>query len=114
MLRNFLFLASLIGVTCFIEASQNVVFILADDMNRDSWGTYGNKDCKTPHIDRLANEGVKFERAYCSVAMCAPFRQELYSGRSPWRSGTFKTDGSASVSVSSIARVSLQGISRSG
>ena len=70
MLRNFLFLASLIGVTCFLEASKNVVFILADDMNRDSWGTYGNKDCKTPHIDRLANEGVKFERAYCSVAMC--------------------------------------------
>ena len=66
----------------------NVVFILGDDMNRDSWGAYGNQDCMTPNITRLANEGVRFERAYCSVAMCAPFRQELYSGRSPWRTGT--------------------------
>ena len=103
MLRNFLFLASLIGVSCFIEASQNVVFILADDMNRDSWGIYGNKDCKTPHIDRLANEGVKFERAYCSVAMCAPFRQELYSGRSPWRTGTLPNHSKSVAGTKSIA-----------
>jgi len=103
MLRNFLFLASLIGVTCFLEASKNVVFILADDMNRDSWGTYGNKDCKTPHIDRLANEGLKFERAYCSVAMCAPFRQELYSGRSPWRTGTLPNHSKSVAGTKSIA-----------
>jgi N-sulfoglucosamine sulfohydrolase len=102
MLRHFLFLASLIGVSCFIEASKNVVFILADDMNRDSWGTYGNKDCKTPHIDRLANEGAKFERAYCSVAMCAPFRQELYSGRSPWRTGTLPNHSKSVAGTKSI------------
>ena len=75
---------------CFcLEAKKlNVVFILADDMGRDAWGAYGSKDCQTPNIDRLADEGTRFERAYCSVAMCAPFRQELYSGRSPWRTGT--------------------------
>jgi N-sulfoglucosamine sulfohydrolase len=122
MLRNFLFLASLIGVSCFIEASQNVVFILADDMNRDSWGIYGNKDCKTPHIDRLAEEGVRFERAYCSVAMCAPFRQELYSGRSPWRTGTLPNHSKSVAGTKSIAhylkplgyRVALLGKSHVG
>ena len=66
----------------------NFVFVFSDDVNRDSWGVYGNPDCKTPNIDRLAAEGMRFERAYCAVAMCAPFRQELYSGRSPWRTGT--------------------------
>ena len=73
---------------CLEAKNLNVVFILADDMSRDTWGAYGSKDCKTPNIDRLANEGIRFDRAYCSVAMCAPFRQELYSGRSPWRTGT--------------------------
>jgi N-sulfoglucosamine sulfohydrolase len=90
---------------CFcLEAKKiNVVFILADDMNRDSWGTYGNQDCKTPHIDRLANDGVRFERAYCSVAMCAPFRQELYSGRSPWRTGTLPNHSKSVAGTKSIA-----------
>jgi uncharacterized sulfatase len=64
------------------------VFVFSDDVNRDSWGVYGNPDCKTPNIDRLAAEGMRFDRAYCTVAMCAPFRQELYSGRTPWRTGT--------------------------
>jgi uncharacterized sulfatase len=81
----------------------NVVFILGDDMNRDSWGTYGNQDCMTPHIDRLANDGVRFERAYCSVAMCAPFRQELYSGRSPWRTGTLPNHSKSVAGTKSIA-----------
>ena len=66
----------------------NFVFIFADDINRDSLGVYGNPDCKTPNIDQLAKEGVRFDQAYCATAMCGPFRHELYSGRSPWRTGT--------------------------
>ena len=76
------------GAGLSIQAKPNIVFLLADDMSRDTWGTYGSKDCKTPNIDKLARDGMRFDRAYCSVAMCAPFRQELYSGRSPWRTGT--------------------------
>ena len=48
------------------SAKQNVVFILADDMSRDTWGAYGGKDCKTPNIDQLARDGTRFDRAYCS------------------------------------------------
>lgn len=81
-----IFIFSLISA----ESSQkpNIVFILGDDINQDSWGAYGNVDCKTPNIDKLAKEGLKFNRAYCSMAMCAPFRHELYSGRTPWRTKT--------------------------
>ncbi len=84
------------------ESRPNIVFILADDMNRDSWGIYGSVDCKTPNIDKLASEGMRFDRAYCSVAMCAPYRQELYSGRSPWRTGTLPNHSTSKADTKSI------------
>ncbi|MGB0259458.1 MAG: sulfatase-like hydrolase/transferase, partial [Coraliomargarita sp.] len=71
-------------------------------MSRDTWGAYGGLDCKTPNIDTLASDGVKFERAYCSVAMCAPFRQELYSGRTPWRTGTLANHSKSKLGTKSI------------
>ena len=71
-------------------------------MGRDTWGAYGSKDCQTPNIDRLAEAGTRFERAYCSVAMCAPFRQELYSGRSPWRTGTLPNHSKSVPGTQSI------------
>ena len=104
------------------SAKQNVVFILADDMSRDTWGAYGGKDCKTPNIDQLAKDGTRFDRAYCTVAMCAPFRQELYSGRSPWRTGTLPNHSKSVSGTKSIAhylkplgyRVALLGKSHVG
>ena len=105
-----------------VPAKPNIVFILADDMNRDSWGAYGSVDCKTPHIDRLAREGICFDRAYCSAAMCAPFRQELYSGRTPWRTGTLPNHSKSKPDTKSIVhylkpldyRVALLGKSHVG
>ena len=88
IMKNVVLLSLLAGFTCLGKDKPNVVFILADDMSRDTWGAYGGKECKTPNVDRLAKDGARFDRAYCSVAMCAPFRQELYSGRSPCRTGT--------------------------
>ena len=104
------------------SAKQNVVFILADDMSRDTWGAYGGKDCKTPNIDQLARDGTRFDRAYCTVAMCAPFRQELYSGRSPWRTGTLPNHSKSVSGTKSIVhylkplgyRVALLGKSHVG
>jgi N-sulfoglucosamine sulfohydrolase len=86
-----------------LPEKPNIVFILADDMNRDTWGAYGSVNCKTPNIDKLASEGIRFERAYCAVAMCAPFRQELYSGRSPWRTGTLPNHSKSNPETKSIA-----------
>lgn len=80
----------------------NFVFVFSDDVNRDTWGIYGNKDCKTPHIDQLAAEGLRFEKAYCTVAMCAPFRQELYSGRTPWRTGTLANHSKSATDTRSL------------
>ena len=84
------------------QQKPNFVFVFSDDVNRDSWGVYGNPDCQTPHIDRLARQGLLFEKAYCSVAMCGPFRQELYSGRTPWRTGTLANHSKSSPDTKSL------------
>jgi len=97
-----LFLVLAANLSLNSAEKPNIVFLLADDMNRDTWGVYGSKDCKTPNIDQLAKEGMTFQSAYCSVAMCAPFRQELYSGRSPWRTGTLANHSKSHADTKSL------------
>ena len=71
-----------------ISADQpNIVFILADDCTFNEIACFGGKNVKTPNIDRIAREGVRFTRAYASMSMCAPFRAELYTGLYPARNG---------------------------
>jgi N-sulfoglucosamine sulfohydrolase len=57
----------------------NVVVILADNMGRDT-GCYGNTAIKTPNIDGLAADGVKFENAFCTTSSCSPSRAVILSG----------------------------------
>ena len=81
----------------------NFIFVLGDDINRDNLGCYsGGVTCRTPHLDRLAADGVRFGKAYTSVAMCAPFRQELFSGRTPWRTRTFLNHSRSTAETKSL------------
>ena len=83
-----IFLAASLGQA---EAAKqpNILIVIADDLNKDSVGVYGNKDVKTPNIDRLASQGMRFNLAYTSTAMCAPTRQQMYTGLYPVRSGAY-------------------------
>ena len=66
----------------------NVLFITLDDMNRDSIGAYGAKVVgTTPHIDRLAAEGLCFEHGHVTIAICQPTRAVWMTGRYPHNSG---------------------------
>ena len=56
---------------------------LYDQQRYDTLGCYGNKWVKTPNLDRLAAEGVLFERAYCQSPVCAPSRGSFLTGRYP-------------------------------
>ena len=50
----------------------NIVFILTDNQTAGALPVYGNRDVRTPHIDQLAREGVRFDRAYAASGMCSP------------------------------------------
>ena len=78
-----------LSVNCTLLAAPNVVIIIADDQTWSDAGCYGNQVVQTPHIDRLAEEGLRFDRAFTATAMCAPTRQQLYTGIFPVRNGAF-------------------------
>lgn len=59
----------------------NIVFILADDLGWGELGSYGQKKIKTPHLDQLAKDGIRFTRHYTGAPVCAPARCVLMTGR---------------------------------
>jgi len=63
------------------DGRLNVVFILADDLGWGELGCYGQKRIPTPHLDRLASQGMRFTRHYSGAPVCAPSRCVLLTGR---------------------------------
>src|SRR3954447_22465184 len=61
----------------------NVVLIIADDMAWDDCEAFGNKKVRTPNIDRLAREGMRFDPAFVTASSCSPSRSSLITGRYP-------------------------------
>ncbi len=83
------------GVLMFLGQTQwsqaagrpNFLIIMADDCTYRDLPVYGGQNALTPNLDRLASEGLVFNRAYLSEAMCQPCRAELYTGQYPLRNG---------------------------
>ncbi|MEY4816381.1 MAG: hypothetical protein RLZZ162_3454 [Verrucomicrobiota bacterium] len=65
------------------EPKPNVLLILSDDHSYPHVGCYGNQDIMTPHLDRFAAEGIRFDRAYVTSPQCVPSRASIFTGRSP-------------------------------
>ncbi|MFJ3906547.1 sulfatase-like hydrolase/transferase [Streptomyces sp. NPDC090025] len=63
----------------------NILFVLGDDLGWADLSSYGSPDIRTPHLDRLARQGVRFTDAYSGSATCSPTRFSLYTGRYPGR-----------------------------
>jgi arylsulfatase A-like enzyme len=69
------------------EASTrpNIVFVLADDLGINDLRCYGRGEHVTPHLDRLASQGMRFTSAYCAQPICSPSRAAIMTGKSPAR-----------------------------
>jgi arylsulfatase A len=88
--RGFSLSSCLLAATLAISSSApghsiqprkpNIVFILADDLGYGDIGPYGQRQILTPHLDRLAAQGLKFTNAYAGAAVCAPSRSVLMTG----------------------------------
>ena len=78
----FLSLSFLPGLLFADQSKPNVLFLICDDLNCDL-GCYGHPQVKSPHIDSLAEKGVRFDRAYCQYPLCGPSRASFMSGLYP-------------------------------
>ena len=78
---HFLFAASA------FSASPNILIIYVDDLGYGDTAVYGHPLVKTPNIDQLAKEGVRFTQFYAPSALCSPSRAGLLTGRTPYRTG---------------------------
>jgi uncharacterized sulfatase len=80
-------LVALLAIPAHAAGRPNILIVLADDCTYNDLPVYGGANARTPNIDRLASEGLTFDRAYLAAAMCQPCRAELYSGQFPLRNG---------------------------
>lgn len=70
----------------------NMVFILVDDLRWDAFSHLGHPFLRTPNIDRLAREGVRFANAFVNISLCSPSRACFISGCEPQRTGVLRND----------------------
>jgi len=86
ILAGFAFVFGL-GSVCLAEPPQkewekpNIIWIMADDLGYGDLGCYGQKEIRTPHIDRLARDGMRFTQCYAGSTVCAPTRSVLMTGK---------------------------------
>ena len=94
------------------ETKPNIIFIMADDLGYAELGSYGQKKIKTPHLDRLAKQGMRFMRNYSGNAVCAPSRCVLMTGKHPGHAfvrnnGEIKPEGQRPIPKEEITMAEL-------
>lgn len=71
----------------FAQKHPNIILIIGDDISPEDLGCYGNKRIRTPNLDRLAREGIRFTRFFVTSSSCSPSRTSLLTGRYPHNTG---------------------------
>ncbi|HML20286.1 MAG TPA: sulfatase-like hydrolase/transferase [Aggregatilinea sp.] len=75
----------------------NILLILTDQQRTDTLGFRGQAPCRTPHVDRLAAEGISFDRAICTAPLCSPSRASIFSAQYPHQVDMMTNHGTLSV-----------------
>jgi len=105
MLRTHVALGLAAGLVCAVAGAEtprpkNIVLILADDLGWGDVSCYGAAAVKTPHVDRLAREGVRFTDAHAPASVCTPTRYAIMTGEYAWRhKGTGIATGDAALLI---------------
>jgi len=71
-------------------SQPNIIVVMADDMGWGDSAIYGHKTIKTPNLDKLASQGVKFTQSYSAAGVCSPSRSAILTGRTPYRNGVWR------------------------
>jgi len=91
------------------QKKPNILIIMADDCTHNDLPVYGGQNAATPNIDRFADEGLVFNRAYLASAMCQPCRAELYTGLYPMSNGCAWNHSASRPAVTSMPHHSGEG-----
>jgi arylsulfatase A-like enzyme len=83
----------------------NIVLFIADDLTWHDVGPYGGTDVRTPSIDRLAKEGLKFQWAFAASPTCTPARSAMYTGMYPMRNGAHANHSLINPGVATLPQV---------
>ncbi|GAA6207470.1 choline-sulfatase [Cognatishimia sp. WU-CL00825] len=86
-----------------MQKKPNIVLIMADQFAPHFCGAYGHRTAKTPHIDALANRGMRFDAAYCNSPLCAPSRFAFLSGKHISKIGAYDNASEFGASVPTFA-----------
>ena len=94
------FFAAFLLLSCQSETKKpNVIIIYADDLGFGDVSAYNQGTLNTPNIDRIANEGIRFNNGHSSSATCSPSRYALLTGTYPWRNKNAKISTGASLII---------------
>lgn len=74
-------IAALTALTLAAADKPNIIFVMADDLGYGDLGCYGQQRIKTPNLDKMAREGIRFTSAYAGSTVCAPSRSALMTGQ---------------------------------
>ncbi|MBN2291753.1 MAG: sulfatase-like hydrolase/transferase [Pirellulales bacterium] len=87
------------------QRQPNILVIMTDQHSKHFLGCYGNHIVRTPNLDRLANEGMRFDSAYCPAPLCVPSRMSFLTGRTPSRNRVWHNQGILASGIPTWAHV---------
>jgi uncharacterized sulfatase len=87
-----------------MSKKRRAVFIMTDTQRKDMVGCYGNPDMKTPSLDGLAGQGIRFDRAYCCQPVCGPARSALFTGAFPHSNGVWANSLPLGATVKTVGQ----------
>ncbi|WP_440877031.1 sulfatase-like hydrolase/transferase [Thalassotalea sp. PLHSN55] len=90
----------LLSLSAGVSAAEkpNIIFVLTDDLGFNQIGAYGNTPIKTPNLDKMASQGIRFDQAYAGNTVCSPSRVSLFTGRD----GRYMSNNSNTVQLQEI------------